>query len=274
MGLREFFVIGGCSLCGVLLWYSPRTIIPEKKTAPPTYDNQVFSEQLNALKKEYKPSELASIYRFEKNFMGSKAKTEKIVWLDSLIWGWDQKMRPGISVEYAYQKAQISGNSANWFHAGKRFLGLCRYFRQPQEKQPLADKALECFERAKNLDSLNTEIDVYLGIAYTESGSNPMRGITMLKKIAEENPENFDAQFNLGIFSMQSGQFDKAAERFSKSEKIAPENYEVKLFLADALIQLNREKEAIRELLAVKQSAKEEFLIQEAERRIQQIQNQ
>ena len=45
-------------------------------------------------------------------------------------------------------------------------------------------------------------------------GANPMEGILELKALAEANPPNVDAVIELGRFSIQSGQLDKAKERF------------------------------------------------------------
>ena len=41
-----------------------------------------------------------------------------------------------------------------------------------------------------------------------------MAGILALKALAEAEPPNVDAVIELGRFSIQSGQFDKARERF------------------------------------------------------------
>lgn len=62
-------------------------------------------------------------------------------------------------------------------------------------------------------------------------GSNPMEGILELKALAEANPPNVDAVIELGRFSIQSGQLDKAKERFVQAIDLAPER-------AEPLVQL------------------------------------
>jgi len=47
-------------------------------------------------------------------------------------------------------------------------------------------------------------------------GQDPMRGIMMLREVLEEDPDNAEAHWHLGLFSIQSGQYDKALERFKK----------------------------------------------------------
>jgi tetratricopeptide (TPR) repeat protein len=52
-------------------------------------------------------------------------------------------------------------------------------------------------------------------------GEDPMRGIMMLREILEEEPENIEAHWQMGLFSVQSGQFDKALDRFKKVVELA-----------------------------------------------------
>jgi tetratricopeptide (TPR) repeat protein len=45
-------------------------------------------------------------------------------------------------------------------------------------------------------------------------GDQPMLGIQQLLKLVEEDPAMYEAHWHLGLFSVQSGQFDKALMRF------------------------------------------------------------
>ncbi len=49
-----------------------------------------------------------------------------------------------------------------------------------------------------------------------EHGQNPMEGIMQFREILKEDPENIEVHYRLGLFSLQSGQFDKAVMRFEK----------------------------------------------------------
>ncbi len=57
------------------------------------------------------------------------------------------------------------------------------------------------------------------------NGSDPMRGIMMLRQIAEEEPGNAEAHWHLGLFSVQSGQLDKALDRFKKVRDLDAERF-------------------------------------------------
>jgi len=64
------------------------------------------------------------------------------------------------------------------------------------------------------------------------SGENPMEGILELRALAEAEEPNVDAVVWLGIFGVQSGQFDKARERFSEALAIEPAHTEATWQLA------------------------------------------
>lgn len=65
-------------------------------------------------------------------------------------------------------------------------------------------------------------------------GDAPMEGIMSLRQIAEEHPNNPKAQFYLGLFSIQSGQYEKAVERFRKVVELDPNNVDAYRFLGDS----------------------------------------
>ena len=58
------------------------------------------------------------------------------------------------------------------------------------------------------------------------SGDKPMEGILALRALADETPPNLDAVMWLGRFSVQSGQLEKARERFDQVIDAQPDRVE------------------------------------------------
>jgi len=56
-------------------------------------------------------------------------------------------------------------------------------------------------------------------------GEDPMRGIMMLREVLQEEPDNVEAHWHLGLFSIQSGQYDKALGRFQKVLELDSVNF-------------------------------------------------
>ena len=75
-------------------------------------------------------------------------------------------------------------------------------------------------------------------------GNDPMKGILRLRELVEENPDNLEAQYNLGLLSIQSGQFDRAVERFLVVTKLDPENVEGYFYLGVSYLETGENDKA------------------------------
>jgi len=64
------------------------------------------------------------------------------------------------------------------------------------------------------------------------SGPNPMEGVLELRALAEQENPNVEAVVWLGVFGIQSGQLDKARERFSEALMLEPGHVEATWQLA------------------------------------------
>src|SRR3546814_9363112 len=71
-----------------------------------------------------------------------------------------------------------------------------------------------------------------------------MKGIQILLGVVEKDPENAAANLALGKFSMQSGQYEKARDRFLTVVNKKPGG-EVYFYLGEAYRQLGDKKKAI-----------------------------
>ena len=71
-----------------------------------------------------------------------------------------------------------------------------------------------------------------------------MQGIALLLDVVKQDPNNHNANLNLGLFAMKSGQYDKAVIRFKTVIAQKPEA-EPYFYLAESYKQLGMKKEAI-----------------------------
>ena len=78
------------------------------------------------------------------------------------------------------------------------------------------------------------------------SGENPMEGIMELRAMADEEPPNLEAVLWLGRFAVQSGQLEKARERFTQVIDVRPDNVEAHWEMA----MLNLEEGFLEEAVA------------------------
>jgi lipopolysaccharide biosynthesis regulator YciM len=75
-------------------------------------------------------------------------------------------------------------------------------------------------KQAAKVNAMNpAEVKMAEAIALVQ-GQDPMRGIMMLREVLEEDPNNAEAHWHLGLFSIQSGQYEKALDRFRKVREL------------------------------------------------------
>jgi len=115
----------------------------------------------------------------------------------------------------------------------------------------LIEKATTCFQSALEKDPSNLDAKSGLGSCIVDAGQNPMQGIQLLLAVVKVDSLNLNANLNLGLFSMKSGQFDKAIKRFETVAKLKP-SAEIYGMLADAYEQTGNNEAAIAALKKAK----------------------
>jgi tetratricopeptide (TPR) repeat protein len=115
----------------------------------------------------------------------------------------------------------------------------------------LIEKATTCFQSALEKEPNNLDAKSGLGSCIVDAGQNPMQGIQLLLAVVKVDSLNLNANLNLGLFSMKSGQFDKAIKRFETVAKLKP-SAEIYGMLADAYEQTGNNEAAIAALKKAK----------------------
>jgi len=94
-----------------------------------------------------------------------------------------------------------------------------------------------------------------------------------LKDVLNKDPKNVDAMTNLGYFAIQSGQFEKAVERFEGVLKIDPNNAEAYIYLTDAYLSQEKVEKGIETLEKYKSLVDDPIAIKQVEDYINEIRN-
>lgn len=157
---------------------------------------------------------------------------------------------------YAEKFASIQPNAANWVRAAQLYFEAQTYALSPQKGQAMGAKAREFFEKILAKDPNNLLIKSNLAMTYVDTPT-PMKGITLLREVIEQDPTFVPALFDLGVLSIKSNQFGKAQERFAQILKLEPNNYKAALNLGFCLAQLDKKQEAIQLLQKVSTKSKD-----------------
>jgi predicted Zn-dependent protease len=106
-------------------------------------------------------------------------------------------------------------------------------------------------------------------------GASPMAGIQQLLTIVKEEPDNAGAHWHLGLFSVQSGQYDRALERFQQVARLDPEGYpDVWFYLGRAYATLDSTEQAIASLRKYRTLAQDTVILNGVDRFIAELEQE
>ncbi len=108
---------------------------------------------------------------------------------------------------------------------GVGLIGFILWMPRKSDANVAAASSLVVGELAADMDPVDLAVEKV-------SGPNPMEGVLALRELAEQDEPNIDAVVWLGIFGVQSGQLDKARERFSEALSLDPSHAEASWQLA------------------------------------------
>ena len=135
------------------------------------------------------------------------------------------------------------------------FKAFERSQNQDQAKEN-AEKSKAIIEQLLDKDPSDLRLKNKLAMTLVVS-DNPMTGINMLREILAVDENNRQAILNLGLLAIQSGQFERAKERFEKLVSLDTGDSEARLYLAVSMIETGQREEAdqlLKEILSSQDS--------------------
>jgi predicted Zn-dependent protease len=118
------------------------------------------------------------------------------------------------------------------------------------------------------------DIEINEAIQMVQTGA-PMEGIMKLRTLLDEHPDNPRIHFELGQFSITSGQNQKAIQRFEKVLALDAENYpEAYFFLGRVQVEEGMVQKGIENLKKYQSFATDSIIVNGIERMIEEISNQ
>lgn len=197
-----------------------------------------FQTMLGLAKKRLNAHQLQKVTEWENSVVRGDVKNQQIQVYRKLSAFWMDTISAFVPyAKYIAEAAKLENSEKNLTFAAHLFLGELQTVTEQPLQVWMAKEAKELFEKAFALNPANDSTKVGLGSTYFFGGAGnepPMRGIALIREVAEKDPQNAFAQYMMGLGSTISGQWPKAIERFEKVLALEPQNLEVILRLADA----------------------------------------
>ena len=159
-----------------------------------------------------------------------------------------------------FLKAQADNKEQSWFSFANDFFNNASQI-QDSLKAILYKGAIFGFQKVLELNPANLDAKAKLGASFVESssllGNPPMKGITLLREVVAQDSTNIEANFQLGLFSVSSQQFDKAIERFNRILRTDSTQIDMYAYLGDTYMQMGDKSKAIESLENYKNRVKD-----------------
>ena len=223
---------------------------PQQETKPSATLN-LQELKIEALKNV--PEEVKNNFtNLEKKLAEASADQRKEILLELADAYFAYKQYAVAGLLYLEESEKEASNAALYVKAGDAFREAYRSVSDSTVTPILVDKAKSSYEKAMELDPKNLDAKTGVATCYVDASQDPMQGIMLLREVVAADPENVNANLNLGMFSMKSGQFDKAISRFETVVKKQPsaENYAM---LAESYEQSGNKEGAIKALKKAKE---------------------
>jgi tetratricopeptide (TPR) repeat protein len=205
-----------------------------------------FESILNQAKEKLSSDAQMQIAGLEGQLETTKEDTAKAEVLKRLSGEWFRAGFPEVAGFYAEKVAEVENTAEAWSIAGTTYNYGIQSGKDDIVRSFCFEHAVSSFENAVSLapDEVSYQLNLALTYVAKPPQDNPMKGILMLRRLNEENPENVSVLTQLGRLAIRTGQIDKAIERLEKAIQLEPENLQANCLLANAYEQAEQVEKA------------------------------
>jgi tetratricopeptide (TPR) repeat protein len=219
------------------LYLLPKTVVTDDASSSQSAGQQQTSKESEHPQLKLTKEQQSALAEIKNASLGEVDKFREISQFFQSVHMYDS------SAVYAVKYAESTNDINSWLDAGDKYYQAFSLSLSPVEKDRLAEKTREIYNKALAVNPSDLHAKTNIAMTYVSS-SSPMQGITQLRQVLEENPRYVPAIMSMGALSIQSNQYDKAADRFEEVLRIDSENINAKLGLAYSLIELNKKERA------------------------------
>ena len=260
--LKKKLLVGGVAvISAIVLFTLPRVVVDNEGR-----DNNLESRQSNQSATSVtevgtttgtphlpaiSDKALAEINELRENYQNNESTEKSTIFADSLIEAFSRSEWYDSAAFYAGELARISADD----RSSKKALGL--YYQaftfalDESKAQSLGERVRYYGEAVLEDNPSDLEVKTKMAMTYLTT-AEPMKGIQMLREVVAEDENNELALYNLGLLSMQSGQYDKAVDRFEKVTELNQNHLQAQFFLGVSYFETGKKKKARKQFEHIK----------------------
>ncbi len=188
---------------------------------------------------------------FRESYQSSDNPEKSAIFADSLIEAFAQNEWYDSAAFYAEQLAEASSDVEAQKKALDLYYQAFTFALDENRSQALGEKVRYYGEVVLNSNPTYLEAKTKMAMTFLAT-AEPMKGIQMLREVIDSDENNVLALYNLGLLSMQSGQYDKAVERFEKVVELNTDHLQAQFFLGVSYFETGKKRKARQQFEQVK----------------------
>ena len=287
MDKKQVLLIGACiALIAVLFFVGSRKpalsdkdeSIGDNTTAVEEQKVKINFEQLATnLKKKITPNQKDSIELIEAklNLFADSSRIARAGIYSELGKSWEKAQYIELASHYYQQAAVLDSVESRWKEAAEKLAFAFRVSGDSSMRAYLVSNTVDAYNKAITFDTTELDYQIELAATYIDGyqGQEVMKGIFMLRDIAEKDSTNVKANLLLGQMSIVSAQYDKAVARLQTVISQDPSNAQAYYYLAEAYIGLGEKEKAIEAYKECKKWVKNPNFAGQLDKYIEQLLN-
>lgn len=282
---KQHLILAGSGLVVLLLLFFFGQTVPPKKGTPAVpsatetssspHQHISTNDILQASKQKLTPAQQSYVNRLENAVVRGDVKAQQLKVFQQLAAFWRDSARSFLpAAYYTGEAAKLENMEKNLTFAAHLYLDNIRAQSDPELRNWMAEQSRALLEQALKLNESNDSVKISLGSTYMYSDGHgepmeAMKGVMMIREVAERDPHNMYAQMMLGQGALMTKQFDRAIERFKKVVDHQPNNLEALINLAEVYEQKGDKQSAIEWYEKSKPLISNEEIVREVNKRIE-----
>lgn len=251
----RILLLVGAAVLVLIIFNLPKVVVDNEQPQLGQKTDSTSSPQPTFKNEEHIPSlneqDLSKANALKEKLRLAKNTEKSITFADSLATLYLNADKYDSAAKFIEIIAENNPTEGNILRAGDVYYEAYGFAMDPAKQAELGAKVRKFYGQILEEHPENLEVKNKLAMTYLTT-TNPMQGIAMLREILQAEPNNESAIFNLGVLSMQSGQYDKAVERFVKLVEINPEHTQAQFFLGVSYLETGQKDKARQQFELVK----------------------
>lgn len=270
MKRSQVVVIVVALLAIVGIYFLPRVVVKEENNSK-QLSNTSTPEPTVEHNTELSEASKEEIGNIKAAIQKSSGKEKKAATLQ-LAQAFTKLQKFDSAAHYLELLAKETQDTELYLQTGNAYYEALTFAVNSEKAAKMAEKARYWLDKAAEANPANVEAKAKSALTYI-NGEAPMQGILKLRALAEEHPENEFVQYNMGILSYQSQQYDKAESRFAKVVAINPKSVNGYFYLALSQKELGKKSEAIKNFKKAAELDKSEEIQTSVKEQLAELQN-